>query len=133
MRWLSDLWRFARCRCGAAGIEAAFVIPVFASFCLGTMEFGRMFWIRSSLQFAAEEAARYALAHPDVTDKYLQDFTAKRFGDVSYGALKITVTRDTVDDDSFVTVDATYDFEFVTSFIPADPMTLEGKSRVPLI
>lgn len=133
MSWLSGLRRFARCRSGAAGIEAAFVLPVFVSFCLGTMEFGRMFWIRSSLQFAVEEAARYALAHPDVADKYLQDLAAKRFGDVAYGALKITVTRDTVGDDSFVTVDATYSFEFMTALIPSDPMTLEGKSRVPLI
>ena len=129
-------WRvfslLARCQSGAAAVEMALVLPAFLAFCLGTVEFGRMYWVRSSLQYAVEEAARFALAHPTATDQDLNDLTLERFGNVSYGIPTVTVTRETVGSDNYIIIDATYAFEFITQWFPSEPMTLAGRSRIPL-
>jgi Flp pilus assembly protein TadG len=133
MGLLSHLSRFGGCRSGSVGVEMAFVLPVFAGFCLGTMELGRLYWIRSSLQFAVEETTRYAMAHGGATATYLKTKAAESFGAVSYGDLTIGVCGDTQDGDHFVTVTARYSFDSMTGLIPIEAMTLEGKSRVPLL
>jgi Flp pilus assembly protein TadG len=111
----------------------AFVLPVFAGFCVGTMELGRLYWIRSSLQYAVEETTRYAMAHSGATATFLKKRAAERFGAVSYGDLTVDVCGDTKDGDHFVTVTAHYNFDSLTGLIPIEAMTLEGKSRVPLL
>jgi len=52
------LMRLARERDGVEAIEFAIVLPVMCLFLLGCIEFGRLYWIQSQLQFAAEAAAR---------------------------------------------------------------------------
>src|SRR5579862_1512890 len=52
------LLRLARAREGVEAIEFAIVLPVLLLFLLGCIEFGRLFWTQSELQYAAEAAAR---------------------------------------------------------------------------
>lgn len=52
------LWRAAD---GVTAIETAILLPVFLTFLLGVFEFGRVIWIQSALQFAAESASRCAV------------------------------------------------------------------------
>ena len=52
------LLRLARAREGVEAIEFAIVLPVMVLFLLGCIEFGRLYWTQSELQFAAEAAAR---------------------------------------------------------------------------
>lgn len=52
------LLRLARAREGIEAIEFAIVLPVMCLFLLGCIEFGRLYWVQSQLQFAAEAAAR---------------------------------------------------------------------------
>lgn len=44
---------------GGAAIEFAILGPVFFAILLGIVEMGRMFYVRQSLEYATEEAARY--------------------------------------------------------------------------
>ncbi len=52
------LVRLARAREGVEALEFAIVLPVLLLFLLGCIEFGRLFWTQSELQYAAEAAAR---------------------------------------------------------------------------
>ena len=52
------LVRLARAREGVEALEFAIVLPVLLTFLLGCVELGRLFWIQSELQYAAEAAAR---------------------------------------------------------------------------
>ena len=113
-------------------VEAAFVLPVFLVFCLGTVEFGRLYWIRNSLQYSAEQTGRYAIAHEDSSASDLESVMAGDFGSVANGALNVNVCGDTQGSDNYVTITATYQFDFLTGLVPLRPLTLEGKSRVPL-
>jgi Flp pilus assembly protein TadG len=54
----STLRSLAKARDGVEAIEFAIVLPVMCLFLLGCIEFGRLYWIQSQLQFAAESAAR---------------------------------------------------------------------------
>lgn len=45
---------------GASALEFAIVAPVFLAMLLGVVEFGRMAWTQTSLQYAVQRAARCA-------------------------------------------------------------------------
>jgi TadE-like protein len=49
---------------GVEVIEFAIVFPVLLLFLLGCLEFGRLFWIQTELQFAVEAAARCQTVSP---------------------------------------------------------------------
>ena len=83
MKVLTGLSRLYCCRSGAMAVEAAFVLPVFLVFCLGTVEFGRLYWIRNSLQYSAEQTGRYAIAHEDSSASDLESVMAGDFGSVA--------------------------------------------------
>jgi Flp pilus assembly protein TadG len=47
---------------GTAAVEFAILLPVFLTFLYGIVEFGRLMWTQTALQFAVEGAARcYAI------------------------------------------------------------------------
>jgi hypothetical protein len=52
------LARLVVARDGVEAIEFAFVLPVLALFLLGIVEFGRLMWTQTSLQYAVEAASR---------------------------------------------------------------------------
>ena len=62
----NSLTRFCSA-CGAAtAVESAIVLPLLILFLLAIIEFGRVFWIQSSLQYAVTAAARCAVVSPTV-------------------------------------------------------------------
>ena len=60
-RRLVSLWRE---RGGATAVEMAFLLPVFFLFVFGIIEFARVVWTQTALQFASEAAARCAVVSP---------------------------------------------------------------------
>jgi Flp pilus assembly protein TadG len=118
---------------GAVIVEAAFIVPIFLLFCMGAAEFGRLYWIRNSLQYSVDQVARYALAHKDATASDLRNRTAVAFGKIAPGGPNVNVCGDNAAGDNFVTITATYQFRFLGGFVSAGGMTLRGRSRVPLI
>jgi Flp pilus assembly protein TadG len=60
----ATLLNLSRSRDGLAAVETAILLTVYLLFLLGIFEFGRLFWIQTSLQHAAERAARCAIVTP---------------------------------------------------------------------
>lgn len=88
--------RLARSRGGAAAVETAFVLPLLLTMLLGTIEFGRLAWTRSALDFAVQEAARCrSVARPECdTAAEAQAFAASKVAALAIPASAFTVTED---------------------------------------
>ena len=52
---------------GAAAIEFAFGLPIFLALVYMLFEFARIFWSQNTLEYAIEEAARFAMVRPTAT------------------------------------------------------------------
>jgi Flp pilus assembly protein TadG len=99
----------------------------------GIVEVGRAMWIRSSLQFIAEEGTRYTMVHQNAGDAEVSAFTLDRLIGIDPASVDLTLTRETVDGTDFVTISATYQFQYLVSLIAGEPFVLTGSSRAPLL
>jgi len=86
------LGRVMRQTTGTASIEFAFTaIPLIL--CLyGLVEFGRLYWLQSGLQFATEAAARYVTMNPSASSSTVQTYAASQVYGFSVSASEFTVT-----------------------------------------
>ena len=125
------LWAAVRAdRQGGAAIEFAIVCPVLVAILFGIIEMGRMFYIRQSLEYATEEAARYYAINPSLDtgsiDTALRSAMAGGMGsDVSivYGAAPSCGTGATC-----TLITATYNFNPAGGFTWLKNQTLTAKA-----
>ena len=52
---------------GNAAVEFALLIPITLLLIFGVYQFGRIYWIENTLQFAAEQGGRYLMATPSAS------------------------------------------------------------------
>lgn len=114
----------AQDRRGATAVEFALLLPVMLTLLMAVLETGRALWLRQDMQFAVEEAARFALVEPSAT---VTAISAKASSRVAVGTLVATA----LDADS-VTVTATADFApVVPGLLPPGTVTLSARARLP--
>jgi Flp pilus assembly protein TadG len=79
---------------GAAAVETALLLPVLLLLLLGVIEFGRLAWTQTTLNFAVQEAARCAAVRPDLCGAPAQTaaYAAARTGPLNIAASAFTVT-----------------------------------------
>lgn len=119
---------------GTAAIEFAFISLIFITIVFGIFETGRVFWTLNSLQFAAEQASRYALVDSDATeDEIIEKFIENMNRiEITEGNPEITVSQDVdINGINFAIVDATYTFTTYMPFLPANlgTLSLDASSR----
>jgi Flp pilus assembly protein TadG len=125
-RWQS----FSACRCGATAVEFAIVAPVFLAMMVGVFELSRAMWIKASMQYAVEEAARYAAVNTSSSAATLQTYAESKLSDVGVGTTGMTFTITA--DGTVADIQVSYSFETLTSLLPFPSLTLTAKSRIPL-
>ncbi|MBC7908501.1 MAG: pilus assembly protein [Rhodospirillaceae bacterium] len=122
------LRRLFQDRRGATAVEFALVLPVFLVLLLGTMELGRVMWAHSTLQFAAEEASRYAIAHSSASNAEITAKAQAHLVGLNSGEVTVNVTNNA----ATVTVQLTHNFQFATAgLLPYGNMALSATSRFP--
>ncbi|HLO77311.1 MAG TPA: TadE/TadG family type IV pilus assembly protein [Magnetospirillum sp.] len=115
---------------GAMAVEFALLLPVLLLMLTGILEFGRAMWIRQDMQFAVEEAARYALANDTASVTAISAKVSARLGAVGPAGVPMTVTT-TVDADA-ITVTASADFATVIpGILPQGNAVLSARCRLP--
>lgn len=117
------------CR-GATAVEFALLLPVLLAVLLAVLEFGRALWLRQDMQFAVEEAARFALVDETATSAAIVARAAARMAAVgpAAAATQLTATLDA----GAVTVTATTDFApVVPGLLPPGAVTLTARARLP--
>lgn len=122
------------CRSGATAVEFAIVAPVFLIMCLGVFEISRALWIKGSMQFAAEEAARYAIVNTSADMTTLATYAQSKFSDsgVTAPGIAFNAVQDTTSGIDYVTISASYDFQVLVTLVPFPDVTLTAKARIPL-
>lgn len=127
----NHLWRDRR---GGAAIEFAFVAPVFIALMLGALELGRMYYVRQSMEYATEQAARYYSLNPNAaTTTVTSQLNGFLPGGISGG---VTVSyADTTSGCSgstsvtCTTLTVTYPFSYAQSFLGFAGKTLTATSQ----
>jgi Flp pilus assembly protein TadG len=116
---------------GTVAIEFAVVGLLFFALLLGSIEMGRAMWMRNSVQFAAEEAARWALVQPAENTTAVADFARGRLTG-SPETATITAPYVTVSGVRYVVVTITQDFTPVTTLVSTGKITMTGRARFPI-
>ena len=120
---------------GNAALEFAFILPVFLMIFLGIFEFAAYMWVRNTVQFGAEEAARFAMANTDATTAQVANAARARLTTLEAANLSVDVQRVVDDGTTFVEVSATYTRPggFLSDLFPIDLTAVTGRARTPLV
>lgn len=115
----NPVFRFARSSSGSVAVEFALLLPVYIAFMFGIIEFGRMIWIRNTMEFAAETAARYGAITSGATNATVAAYATTQLIGVSSVTFTATVASSTV------TVVGTHDFTtLIAAYVPIPATTL---------
>jgi Flp pilus assembly protein TadG len=116
-------------RRGNTAVEFAFLLPVLLLMLLGIVEFGRLLWTQSSLQHAAEAAARYAaINYPTCSsDTQTKSYAAAEVFGQSVPASAFTLTCVACG----TQVSASFSFSFVVPALLPYNITLSAQSCYP--
>jgi|SRR5436305_658825 uncharacterized membrane protein len=126
------LWLAAE---GVTAIETAILLPVFLTFLLGIFEFGRVMWIQSALQFAAESASRCAVINASSTcssNSATQTYASGQVLGLSVPSGDFSVSSSgTCGSGGSKTVSASFPFSFILAQLFPYTITLTASSTRP--
>ncbi|WP_163266827.1 TadE/TadG family type IV pilus assembly protein [Chelativorans alearense] len=131
------LSQLAKSQSGAAAVEFAIVCLPLLLLCLGVVEFGRAFFVRNDLAYAADVAARKVLIGQIPLDASLSEATVALDGAVrgAFGGdgnlLQVTVETETVDGVQYRTLSIRYPFTFLVPGVSDSPFALSVSRRIP--
>ncbi|HYH21425.1 MAG TPA: TadE/TadG family type IV pilus assembly protein [Azospirillum sp.] len=122
-------------RRGSAAVEFAVILPVFLMIFLGIFEFAGYMWVRNTVQFGAEEAARFAMANLDASTAQVANAARARMTTLDAAKLSVDVQRVVDDGTTFIVVSTTYTQTggFLSGLFPTDLTTATGRARAPLV
>jgi Flp pilus assembly protein TadG len=128
-----------RCQSGATAVEFALVcLPLFL-LSLGIVEFGRAFFVRNDISYAADVAARKVLigqipASSSDSEAAASLDTAVReaFGSGDPALLEVVVGKETVDGVVFRVLSISYPFSLFVPGLSESPIALGLSRRIPI-
>lgn len=118
---------------GAAAVEFALVAPIFLMFVLALIDFGRVYWIKSTLQYAVEQASRYAMVNPSTTNSALVSYAKSQTNGLDPSGVTFNATDSTVGGTAFKTITASYTYTFSIPFVTLTDAVLSAKSSAPVV
>ena len=136
-RAAAGAWRgvilLARSRLGAVALEFALGFPIFLLLVYGLFEFARVFWTENTLEYAVEEAARFAIVNSTATNAAIIGVATNSAAGLNANDIDFSVTLDTIGTQNFVTVAATYNFNLLFPILPIGPFNLTSSSRLAVV
>lgn len=130
----TGLKHFAREQEGATAVEFALVVPVFLIFLFGIISLTQAFWIRNGLQYAVDDAGRYAMINTTATDDQIRTQLRSKLYGMDSSAVTITLSSATSSGVTYKTIVTTYSFSpFNNGLVSIPTISLSTQARVPLI
>ena len=132
--WMGALLaRLSADRRGGAIIEFAILGPVLFTMLLGAIDVGRMFYVRQSLEYATEQAARYYSLNPTSATSTITTYLQGQMVGGMGGSVTVGYTDTTnCNSNSAVTctlITANYTFAFIAGYLGMGSKTLRAKSQ----
>ena len=116
---------------GNVAVEFALAAPIFLILVIGLTDFGRLFWVKNTLQFAVDETARYAMVNPGIAPALLVAHANSRVSGIIGGAT-FTATATSSGGIDYRTITGQYLFTYYTPIIPMGTLTLQASSTTPI-
>lgn len=112
---------------GAVAVEFAIVLPILLLLILGIVEFGRAYYVQTTLSGAAREGVRAMALHNNASEAITTVQSSALGLGVTSGQIAISPSSCTLG--STVTVTVTYPMAYLTGFF-GDTLTLTGKGTM---
>ena len=115
--------RFALSRKASAAVEFAFGLPIFLALVYTMFEFARVFWTQTTLEYAIEEAAGFAMVSSAATAAEVETVAADSAIGLAAADLDIDVTFEQDNSGSgsgpvaFVNITGTYNFSPIVPIV----------------
>ncbi len=130
---LRHLRRIARNDAGTAFIEFAIAGPIVILALIGVIEFGRYFWIRNTLEYAVEEAGRYAILNKNASQNDIQTQVRNKVMGVNPSTITVAVVPAAGSNVTYKTITATSpNISLVGGLLPVASLKLSASTRVPV-
>ena len=112
--------RLARSRRGVVAIEFALGFPIFLALVYGLFEFGRIFWTQNTLEYAIQQAARFAMVNTSASDSQIQTVVTNSAVGLNPADISIDVDfEDAAGERAFINITGTYAYApFVPLVVP---------------
>lgn len=122
---------------GSTSVEFSMIGVGFFLMMFGVLELGRMAWTSNVIDYAADEAARYAVLHDGASPSEVEEFARDTMKSllVSPDDANITVENTSVSGIDFIEVSGSYNFSTVAlSMFPSSfsSVTFQFMSRRPV-
>lgn len=125
--------RFWRETSGAAAVELAIVLPMFAAMLFGLVQLGWGLYCRSDVNHAIETASRVYVIDANATDASFLAKVAEDLHTVEAEDVDITIERETMASGAqLVHVDWAYSHQMTIPFLPAPALDFGSRLTVPL-
>ena len=118
---------------GGAIVEFAILAPVLFALILGTVDVGRMFYVRQNLEYATEQAARYFMLNPTAATSAVTTYLRGTMTGAPGSSVSVNYT-DTANCNGNTNVtctmiSATYTFTFIAGYLGLGNKTLQAKAQ----
>ncbi len=126
--------RVAACRLGSVAIEFAVLLPVFLALIYGLFEFARIAWTQTTLEYAVEEAARFAMVNPTASATQITDVANDSAAGLDVAEIQFTAIFVTLPGGAqVVTVDGTYNFVPIVKIVGVGTFDITSTARMPIV
>ncbi len=116
---------------GSTSIEFAIASIAVLMCIVGTVEFGRYFYIKNTLDYVVSEAGRFAITNPAATDSAIQaEVTGKSPSGVTP---TVTVTSTVSGLITYKTITATGTVALASNLLPFVSLGVTSRTRVPVM
>ncbi len=126
--------RFLKDGRGSAAVETAMVLPLFLLMVFGFFEFGRIYWIQSTMNNAVTAAGRYAMLNVSATTSQIQTQAQANVVGMPAATIAFSVSTSASGGVNYATINASYAYQAASGLIPSiRTITLTRQITVPRV
>lgn len=118
---------------GLAAMEFALCAPVLMGVLAILFEGGRMYWTKYTLQYATDEAGRYAMVNTAATDTQLTTQVNNNLLGMDSTTITVSIQTAVNSGITYKTMNASTTFTTFLSMYGTAPFTIAAHSQVPVI
>lgn len=130
---MTPFHRLRNCSSGAAALEFAIVSLFLVLVSIGVVDFGRGFYVRHHMSYAADMGARKALIDATASEATLESTIREAFTGPNPDLLEVTIGSEVITGVSYRVVDMAYPLALRIPGFTDSPVSLNVARRIPVL